>query len=419
MKPDPHNPPARVPTEQYNREHPLLANPGETQIMQHLPQLDGVRAIAVLLVIWHHFVPATLAGGKPVAPWGAIGVGLFFVLSGFLITRILLNCRLKIESNEATTGLMLKQFYMRRFLRIFPLYYGVLLLLAIFNPTNVRERIWWHLGYLSNVRFSYWPRGEAIEAHLWSLSVEEQFYIFWPLIIFLVPRKLLLPLIVLAVVGAPVFRVMTYQPGLIAHEWMMPGCLDLLGGGALLALLSLPQFGWSRWWNGFVELCGVVGVPLFLLYVTTMSIGLYGTRGGTEQISFFGVQMPADVGRRDWASVGRSLWSGHVAYTLTAVASIWLIGTAARGFKGPLGWFLQCAPMVYIGRISYGLYVIHMFVPYLLTWAFPSYGFDKYRTWETLLIFLFTSIALASLSWYAYEAPLNKLKRYFEYEKKG
>src|SRR5688572_20070798 len=89
-------PEAHIPTLEYERKHPVLANPGETQLMQHMPQLDGIRAIAVLMVLWWHFMPSPIA--KPgAAPWGAIGVGLFFTLSGFLITRILLNCRLKID----------------------------------------------------------------------------------------------------------------------------------------------------------------------------------------------------------------------------------------------------------------------------------------------------------------------------------
>lgn len=130
MKPEAH-----IPTDTYNREHPVLANPGETHLMQHMPQLDGVRALAVLMVIWHHFMPRQFQVGGA-APWGAIGVGLFFTLSGFLITRILLNCKLKIEADKATVGSMMKQFYVRRFLRIFPLYYAVLLVLFIVNPVN-------------------------------------------------------------------------------------------------------------------------------------------------------------------------------------------------------------------------------------------------------------------------------------------
>ncbi|HEY0009845.1 MAG TPA: acyltransferase, partial [Tepidisphaeraceae bacterium] len=266
MKPD-----QPIPVQAFQRQHPLISDPGESQFLPHLPQLDGVRAIAVLLVIWQHFVPASAAvpGGPS---WGAIGVGLFFTLSGFLITRILLNGRVKIEAGSTSLGRMLKQFYVRRFLRIFPLYYGVLGVLTLFNVDHIRERIWWHLAYLTNIRFAYYPRGAEIERHLWSLSVEEQFYIFWPLMILLAPRKLLLPVMILAVAAAPVFRYYTYAPGFMVHEWMMFSCLDLLGMGAILAILSAPQFGLSRWWNGFVETIGLIGIPLFFVYITLHSI---------------------------------------------------------------------------------------------------------------------------------------------------
>lgn len=438
MKPETH-----IPTAEYAEKHPVLANPGETRLMQHMPQLDGVRAIAVLMVIWHHFMPHSIAAGG-VAPWGAIGVGLFFTLSGFLITRILLNCRIKIDDQRSTVGRMMKQFYMRRFLRIFPLYYAVLLVLFIVNPINYdgrrapkagdtvrvvverkqidgtfvrvvnkqqaeitlpdgdaqrvprsglqveeafRERAWWHVAYLSNVRFSFWRRAGEIERHLWSLSVEEQFYLLWPLLILLMPRRLLLPLILLTIAAAPVWRIVTYEQfkGLLVHEWMMPGCLDLLGAGALLALLSLPQFGYARLWNGLVGLCGMIGLPLFLIFVTA-------------------------------AEFGRAFeWPGGATYPITAIAAVWIIGSASRGFKGPLGWLLASPPLVYIGRISYGLYVLHMFVPHIVDHFFGWEGASD--AWTRLFTYTAVSIVAASVSWFAFEAPINGLKRYFEYDK--
>ena len=394
MKPESHLPPA-----EYAAEHPVLANPGETRALDHLPQLDGVRAIAVLLVLWFHFTPNSMkiAGGPP---WGAIGVGLFFTLSGFLITRILLKCRLQIIAGAGGFGQMMKQFYMRRFLRIFPLYYAVLAILFVFNPTKFRHRAVWNLLYLTNYRFSYWPHKgtDEIERHLWSLSVEEQFYLIWPLLMLVTPRKLLGPLIVLTIFVAPYWRYKTYVVGLLAHEWMMPGCLDLLAGGALLAFLSLPQFGWSRFRDAYVQLCGLIGLPLLIAYV--------------------GQRLHPTLIDHKWVASGfdAPAWGG-IIYALTAMASVWFIGTAAKGFRGPIGWFLTSAPIVYIGRISYGLYVIHMFVPHLMGYFFPaSYG-DRPRTWGSLLLFTGISIALASVSWFAFEAPINRLKRYFEYDK--
>jgi peptidoglycan/LPS O-acetylase OafA/YrhL len=396
---------SNISVEHFQHAHPLLSDPGESRLLPHMPQLDGVRALAVLLVIWHHFLPASAAipGGPS---WGAIGVGMFFTLSGFLITRILLNCKLKIERREASYGQMLKQFYARRVLRIFPLYYAVLLLLYVFNPTHVRDRIGWHLAYLSNIRFSYWPKGKPghgeIERHFWSLSVEEQFYIFWPLVILFAPRKLLLPLMVLVVASAPIYRYVTVTPGLLIHEWMMFSCLDLLGMGAILALLSLPQFGWHKWWDAFVETIGVIGVPLFICYVALNSITT-----PTHQ--------HPKTGRWFYEREGFE-WEGGAIYVVTALFAVWLIGSAAKGFKGPFGWFLRCPPIVYIGRISYGLYVIHMFVPTMLEHLAPSLKLTDDKNWKYFFSCTAISIVLASISWFAFEAPINRLKRYFEYD---
>ncbi|MGN6626517.1 MAG: acyltransferase family protein [Tepidisphaeraceae bacterium] len=392
MKVETHLPPA-----EYEREHPVLANPGESRSLQHLPQLDGVRAIAVLLVLWYHFGPPQYV--IPQGPaWGAIGVGLFFTLSGFLITRILLNCRLKIANKSASMGSMFKQFYARRFLRIFPLYYGVLFVLLIFNPTKFRHRFIYNALYLTNYRMAYWPKTDGgIERHLWSLSVEEQFYLAWPLLIFLTPRKLLLPLMLLTILVGPAWRAYMYTPKLLIHEWMTPGCLDLLGMGALLALLSLPQFGLSRLHAWFVDLCGIVGIPLFVWFVATKST-IY------------------PIGHGRYINFGLE-WAGGATYAVTAVAAVWLIGMASRGFKGPIGWLLTFAPLVYIGRISYGLYVLHMFVPHLLAYLFPHLNFKSYGSWGNFLGFTTISIGLASVSWFAFEAPINRLKRYFEYDR--
>jgi peptidoglycan/LPS O-acetylase OafA/YrhL len=412
MKPDA----AAIPTQDYNREHPLLANPGETHLTSHLPQLDGVRAIAVLLVLWHHFAPVNPG------PLGAVGVGLFFVLSGFLITRILLNCKLRVDDGKSTTGQMLRQFYIRRFLRIFPLYYGVIaVLFAVNYNEGFRERVGWHLAYLSNVLFSLhdYPRGAVpAERHFWSLAVEEQFYLVWPFVILFTPRRFIPWAIALAIAIGPAWRIVVqwneWNWGLskrsLMDQWMTPGCLDLLGMGALLALLSLPQYGLSRYWRAFVETSGVIGIPLLIIYITMAGLG----------------DLPWTI--------------DATPYLPTALAGACLVGLAARGFAGPVGWVLQCRPMVYTGRISYGLYVLHMFVPALFSWALVQLGmaggmkelatstaslFASTDAGVTALVpwmkFAYATLAtyvVATASWYAFEAPINGLKRHFEYDAK-
>src|SRR5215831_17608728 len=116
----------------------------------YMPQLDGLRAFAVGAVLIHHFFQPARVGGVDFA---LLGVWLFFVLSGFLITGILLRSRDQLDHGQKR-GRLIRHFYARRFLRIFPLYYLVLALAATFNLSDVRDTLFWHLTYLSNYLFS-------------------------------------------------------------------------------------------------------------------------------------------------------------------------------------------------------------------------------------------------------------------------
>jgi peptidoglycan/LPS O-acetylase OafA/YrhL len=149
--------------------------PPEARPGARFTQLDSLRAFAVFAVIVSHTGPRVL---EPYA-LGMRGVQLFFVLSGFLITGILLAGRHATASRPDT----LRAFYCRRFLRIFPAYYSVLLITLIIGIPQVRQGIGWHLAYLSNVRAARLGSWEGPVSHLWSLSVEEQFYLVWPAVL--------------------------------------------------------------------------------------------------------------------------------------------------------------------------------------------------------------------------------------------
>jgi peptidoglycan/LPS O-acetylase OafA/YrhL len=249
------------------------------------------------------------------------------------------------------------------------------------------------------------------------LSVEEQFYMVWPLLILVCPRKLLLPSMILAVAIAPYWRIHTYARQFRAHEWMTPGCLDLLAMGAILALLSLPRYNLAKYREAFVQVCGLIGVPLLIAYIAQR-------------------WYPTEVAKGQPRGDGFDLMRyGGAIYPITAMASVWLIGHASRGFRGPAGWFLTWAPIVFIGRISYGLYVLHMLMPPLMGYLFPSvfnhklamrhvslghyFGSELIITygWIHLVGYTAAAFVLATLSWFLLESPMNKLKRYFEYDK--
>ncbi|TIX66735.1 MAG: acyltransferase, partial [Mesorhizobium sp.] len=145
-------------------------------------QLDALRAVAVTMVLYAHFLAP---GGASFV--GHLGVRLFFVLSGFLITRLLIDAR---DAAAYEAGPALRAFYIRRMLRIFPPYFAVLGLVWLTDLEHSRGSLIWHALYLSN--FWYALRNEWtpwLLCHFWSLSIEEQFYLAWPLIVLLAPRR--------------------------------------------------------------------------------------------------------------------------------------------------------------------------------------------------------------------------------------
>ena len=232
-----------------------------------MPQSDALRAFAVLAVLFAHCVrhpPGWLA----LIPWAAFGVQLFFVLSGFLITGILLDSRREAERGAGSFW-MLRQFYIRRFLRIFPLYYAVILIGSLIGLRGFHESLGWNLAYLTNfyiVAKSGWIH-EA--SHLWTLSIEEQFYLVWPWLVLFLPKKWLLPtFIAVAVFSAPLYRI-------AAIGWWGPwfsvtpfASLDCFGAGGLLAIAQRRDRDGNRQLRQV--LCGIgvmCGVPLLVLAI--------------------------------------------------------------------------------------------------------------------------------------------------------
>ena len=158
--------------------------------MKYIKGLDTIRAFAVFLVLIAHWGPYFSPHTVPalikdvLIPNGLFGVNLFFVLSGFLISGILLKEKI---ANEGHQGRTIKVFYIRRFLRIFPIYYLVIFIAYALNP-GVREYIWYYVGYSSNIL----PAKVLFDSplvHTWSLAIEEQFYLIWPWLLIFVNRK--------------------------------------------------------------------------------------------------------------------------------------------------------------------------------------------------------------------------------------
>jgi peptidoglycan/LPS O-acetylase OafA/YrhL len=212
-----------------------------------LPALDGIRGLAVLGVMAEHYEirdwPWRAGFQSPV--WhaiqlGGVGVDLFFVLSGFLITGILLDTRSRSD--------YFRTFMLRRALRIFPLYYAALVVIFVLVPLTLPAEFpgtpdavqLWYWSYLVNFLLAAkgWAAGAPLGAHFWSLAVEEQFYLFWPLLVWLCSRRILAFVCVTCVIGALALRIWAFDLGadhLVSYT-LMPMQMDNLAIGALGAL---------------------------------------------------------------------------------------------------------------------------------------------------------------------------------------
>ena len=356
-------------------------------MLQYYKQLDGIRGLAVLFVVFSHLFPP--CSFRNYIPWGYFGVRLFFVLSGFLITGILLNATN--SSFPRTSFVMIGIFYLRRSLRIFPLYYlTIILLFAFVRPRFDCLAALSLLTYTTNWYLCCFGDPAPGASHLWSLAVEEQFYLIWPWLVFFTPRQML-PLILLAVVLiGPITRLVLVilHYSVVAITFNTLACLDSLGIGGLLAWLWHRNDG-GRMLKRF-ELAAILALfPLAVLGIPHAFIP-------THYIVLFTIQ---DL-----------LW---------ACVSFLIVSNASRGIPGKFGLLLSNGPLAYCGKISYGIYIIHPFTPYISPFIFSAIG-ANYPESEMVrfAVMVVISLLIASMSYYLFENPINRINQYFPYEKK-
>jgi peptidoglycan/LPS O-acetylase OafA/YrhL len=360
----------------------------------HIPQLDGLRFFAILgVLVTHEWYPDPL-------PWifraldpGHVGVRLFFVLSGFLITGILLRCRRRAEERGDRRSVLMRRFYARRFLRIYPLYYAVLAAIIIvgIEPTRL---VWpWLATYTTNIYISVHHQWIGSAGIFWTLAVEEQFYVVWPLLVLFVPRRWLIPMLIGMISLASIYRLWAsvHVPGDLVLGGYTSGTftlavLDCLGIGALLAILSemdATRLRVRRWLNRIALPVGGAGV---LVLIT---------------IAYYHGDAANFV----------------LGETFLALVLAWVVGTASRGFTGAPGRVLEWRPVAYLGKVSYGIYVFHAFVPVFLLWLGHRFGLEftgQPRLFNFVLVSA-TTFVVASVSWQLFEHPINELKRHFPY----
>jgi peptidoglycan/LPS O-acetylase OafA/YrhL len=244
--------------------------------------LDGLRALAVSLVLVSHgfgLQPRFLPWPDRFTPvWpGSMGVRIFFVLSGWLITGILLRARDEASAFGVSRRRVWLAFYMRRCCRIFPLAYFAILVAFIADVQNVREHLRWYLFYGSNVLAAYQGDNVGELGHLWSLAVEEQFYLVWPLVVLLVPMSRLPSLILTLIAGSVVLRGLIYAfwtpHGDLAAYVLTVSRFDALGIGGFLAVRPLSVRTLSISGIAIVA-CGAVLPSALSAALTEFGLGL-------------------------------------------------------------------------------------------------------------------------------------------------
>ncbi len=371
-----------------------------------IAELDGLRGVAILLVMIFHMAilesqSAVDSAFLAVAGSGWVGVELFFALSGFLITAILLDTR--------TQPSYFRSFWMRRVLRIFPLYYAVLTIALVVLPLFPHPKIEnfsrihgdeiWYWLYLSN--YSIAAAGAFRHGILdisWSLAIEEQFYLIWPFVVLLVDRRTLAKICVGAAAASLIMRCWLLAEGInpVALYVLTPVRLEALAMGALAAVLVRSDF--SR-----VRLAQLARTSLILS--SALLCVLAAVSGGV---------------RWDDPLVQT------IGYTLIAIAfGALVLRVVTTGGGDSTNAWLRSGVLRTFGKYSYAMYLFHLPIRAAVRDLF--YGSDQFLTLfgsrlPGQLIFMIISVGitliLAWLSWHAYERYFLRLKYYFPYRRR-
>ncbi len=385
---------------------------------QHVAALDGLRGVAILFVMCFHYVSATGYGADAfvtrkivsIADCMWSGVDLFFVLSGFLITGILLRAK-------DTPGYF-RNFYMRRVLRIFPLYYGALVVIFVVVPHVVTavtpgvQRIYdaqgWLWAYSEDVAIAvhnedFFDPDCLWVGHFWSLAVEEHFYLVWPLVVFACSRRALIGTSLGLIVAAPIVRfamLAIHMDPAAVYTLTLSRTDELAFGGLLAAMAQRRTYDelarLARW-------CSIGSVTYLVAAVLLLRKPL-----------FWG----------HWTALG-------FGFSALAAGSGALVVFALAPRPNGLQRILETRVLRAFGKYSYGAYVLHTPMQPLYLHLFPpgslgslasGLGHTGSRLFGLLGfagLGMAITMLLAMVSFYAYERPFLKLKRYFEYGRAG
>jgi peptidoglycan/LPS O-acetylase OafA/YrhL len=364
----------------------------------YFEQLNGIRFIAVFLVLIDHW----LIPLNPFSFLGHLGVVIFFVLSGFLITRILFENADSCRYNRSSPFVKMIRFIYRRSLRIFPIYFLLLIIGSFFSLSNFKDVSIWLISYTPNFYIITHTKWIGVWDHLWSLAVEEQYYLLFPYFVFFVSiaryPRLLVCMLLLGLGSRFGFYLMA------SHEtketyWMISyvnplAAIDSFGLGGILAYLFHYQ---KLVFEKLVSKSYLLPVSLMLFIAVLV-------------LSTHAIYVHDNI----WEIVFERFFAGIFAFFLIAQSlgnSTWIFGR-----------FLTLNWVSFLGQISYGIYLYHnvvynyyhvdgnTIIGYLakffpnLSLEMPNFIFLKFGL--SILIV----ISLASLSWFFIEKPINRFK---------
>jgi peptidoglycan/LPS O-acetylase OafA/YrhL len=344
-------------------------------------QLDGLRAVAMLAICWDHWRPP---GWPRLVPF-EVFLFFFLVMTGYLITGSLLRERGRAEARGGPwrAGAM-RVYQIRRGLRILAPYYAALALSLVVWAPDIRSGLPWYVLHLSNIHMAFlpdWPQGTN---HFWSLSMQQQFYLFWPFVVWFVPRRWLPLAMVLVAAAGPVTRSQhdVFSAWCVRPDVLTWACLDYFAIGGLLALaqhrgMSLESPG-LRW----LALLAAAGY-----------LALFG--GHELGMPTFGLRC--------------------LQQTLLSIALCGFIAAATVGFPGPAGRLLERPWLQEIGRLSYGVYLYHNLAPLLAGRLLPFFWWPPFDTvwgaWLRVGLFAAVTWGLTLASWRWIERPLQGVRQ--------
>jgi peptidoglycan/LPS O-acetylase OafA/YrhL len=368
--------------------------------LKYNPQLDGLRFCAVLLVVSYHWIPIIADASHGFFLGGL--VNFFFVLSGYLITSILFSAKEKGSKLSIPRHKVIFGFIIRRAIRIFPAYYFILFVCVLLPTTGeeIRNNSAAYFLYFSNFemfKHQSWP---SITAQFWTLSVEEQFYLVWPLLIIFIPQRYLLKTFFAMITAGIILKIIYYRP-------VFP-----------VPMSTLTQFSTS----GFA-----IGGILAYKYTYASEKEYRFITNCFNLLFYTGIPVCITV------ILAKSYYFSFVYNRfLYAVFSMKVIDGAIKGYKNGFGNFLNNRISLYIGKISYGIYLWHLLVPVMfwklyndvyayLSKAHPYFfsihhatiiSFEKILTSDAVCFFIYAvlTVAVAAISWKLIEQPFNKLK---------